>query len=95
MHEPARRSREKLAAAKPVIGQFLLEFSGLATVNVLVQTGSDFLIIDCEHGDYSLRDIETMLEAGWNAGICMLVRTADTSRSLITKALDAGAAIGQ
>ena len=92
MHEPARRFREKLAAEKPVIGQFLVEFSGSAIVNVLARAGFDFLVIDCEHGNYALRDVETMLEAGWNAGICMLVRTADATRSLITKALDAGAA---
>ena len=92
MHGPGRIFREKLAAEEPLIGQFLAEFSGPAIVNVLARAGFDFVMIDCEHGNYSFRDIETMLEAGWNAGICMLVRTADTSRSLITKALDAGAA---
>lgn len=92
MHEPARNLREKIASGKPVIGQFLVEFSGSAIVNVLAQAGFDFLMIDCEHGNYALRDVETMLETGWNANICMLVRTADATRSLITKALDAGAA---
>ena len=92
MHEPARKFREKLSHKQPVIGQFLVEFRGPAVVNVLAQAGVDFVMIDCEHGNYTFNDIEIMLEAGLNAGICMLVRTADENRSLITKALDSGAA---
>ena len=64
MHEPGRRFREKLAAEEPLIGQFLAEFSGPAIVNVLARAGFDFVMIDCEHGNYSLRDVETMLETG-------------------------------
>ena len=92
MHGPARHLRERIASGKPVIGQFLVEFSGQAVVHVMAQAGFDFVMIDCEHGNYSLRDVETMVEAGWNAGICTLVRTADTGCSLITRVLDAGAA---
>lgn len=92
MHEPARKLREKIASGQPVMGQFLVEFSGSTIINVLAEAGFDFVMLDCEHGNYGSRDVELMLEASWNAGICGLVRTADTDRSLITRALDASAA---
>ena len=91
MNAPARRLREKIQPGTPVVGTFLVEFTGTAVVSVLGAAGFDFVMIDCEHGNYAPREVEAMVEAGWNADTCVLVRTPHEGRELITRALDAGA----
>lgn len=91
MHPPSHKLREAIRSGKPVFGLFLVEFSGAAIVNVLAAAGFDFMMIDCEHGNYNPREIETIIEAAWSAGVCCLVRPPNEDRDLITRSLDAGA----
>ena len=70
----------------------MVEFIGPNVVNVMASASFDFIVIDCEHGNQNPRDVEIMIEAGWQAGICTIVRPPDTSRGMITRTLDAGAA---
>src|SRR5687768_2613229 len=91
MHQPAHQLRAAIASGRSVIGVFLVEFSGPAAVNVLADANFDFLMIDCEHGNYDPREIEAMLHTARQAGVCMIVRTPHEGRELITRSLDAGA----
>lgn len=92
MHPAAHRLREKLANGEPVLGTFLVEFTGPAVVSALADAGYDFATIDCEHGNQDPRQVESMVEAGYQEGLAVFVRPPDPSRGLITRVLDAGAA---
>jgi 4-hydroxy-2-oxoheptanedioate aldolase len=91
MHAPAHELRKKLADGRPVLGTFLVEMVGPAVVNALADAGFDFIMIDTEHGNQDQTEIATMIEVGYQAGICMLMRPPSGQRDLITKCLDAGA----
>lgn len=92
MHPTAHKLRETIKQERPVLGTFLVEFTGSAVVHVLAEAGFDFVMIDCEHGNHGPREVEMLLEAATHAGVCALVRPPTTSRDMITRVLDAGAA---
>ena len=91
MHPTAHRLRQAIAAGRPVLGTFLVELVGPAVVNALADAGFDFVMIDTEHGNQGPHELETMIEVGYQAGICVLMRPPSGQRDLITKWLDAGA----
>jgi 4-hydroxy-2-oxoheptanedioate aldolase len=91
MHHPARTLREKIAGRKPVIGTMMVEFGGHATIGVTADAGFDFIMIDCEHGNANQRDVEATIEAGYQNGICTILRPPNGDRGIITRSLDAGA----
>jgi 2-dehydro-3-deoxyglucarate aldolase/4-hydroxy-2-oxoheptanedioate aldolase len=92
MHSPARRLREKIRAGHPVLGTFLLEFNSAAAVGVLADAGFDFVMVDCEHGLFSPREIGCLMDAANHANIAGIVRVPSCDRAAITQALDSGAA---
>ena len=91
MHPPAHKLRQAIAEDRPVLGTFLVELVGPAVVNALADAGFDFVMIDNEHGNQSAHEIETMIEVGYQAGICVLMRPPSGQRDLMTRWLDAGA----
>lgn len=92
MHSPARKLREKIETGRPVLGTFLVEFSGPAVVAASAAAGFDFLLIDCEHGNHNPREVEITIEAGYQEGVATLIRPPCVDRGMITRSLDAGAA---
>ena len=91
MHPSARALREKIEKGRPVIGTFLVEFTGPAVVSAMANAGFDFLFLDTEHGNQNPREVETTIEAGYRAGLCTIIRPPDANRAVITRSLDAGA----
>jgi 4-hydroxy-2-oxoheptanedioate aldolase len=92
MHPGARALREKIAKGRPVLGTMLVEFTGPAVISATANVGFDFVVIDGEHGNQNPREIEVTIEAGYQAGLCTIMRPPDCGRAVITRALDAGAA---
>lgn len=91
MHPSARALRAKLTAGHPVFGIMLVEFTGPAVVTAAVNAGMDFIFLDHEHGNQTPRELEMTMEAGWQAGLCTILRPPDANRAVITRGLDAGA----
>jgi 2-keto-3-deoxy-L-rhamnonate aldolase RhmA len=92
MHEPAHKLRAKIAANQAVLGTMMVEFGGPAIVGVTADAGFDFLVLDCEHGNANPRDVEVTLEAGFQNGICTIIRPPSVvDRGMMTRSLDAGA----
>ncbi|MEX0613341.1 MAG: hypothetical protein WD229_14580 [Pirellulales bacterium] len=91
MHQPARKLRESIAASRTVIGTMMVEFGGPAAVGVAADAGFDFIVLDCEHGNANPREVEATIEAGYQNGICTIVRPPCVDRGMITRSLDAGA----
>jgi len=94
MHPASRKQREKIASGRPVFGMMTVEFTGAAVVTATANAGCDVTIVDGEHGNQDPRGAEMIIEAGWQAGLCALMRPPDTNRVVITRSLDAGAGSG-
>lgn len=54
--------------------------------------GFDFLVIDCEHGFFSIESVEMMIRASDAAGISTIVRAPSATSDQVGRYLDAGAA---
>src|SRR3974377_1050152 len=77
-------------ATKPVLGAFL----GLpvpALVEVIGRSGFDFIILDGEHGSFSIESLEKFLRAAGGVNRPAIVRTPDSNPQHIQAALDTGA----
>ena len=84
--------RQRLQAGQAVWGTFLSELRAPGAVQVLADSGLDFVLVDGEHGAYSMDQIRRMLDAARHAGIAAMVRLTLDDRGPVTQALDAGAA---
>lgn len=60
-------------------------------VVMLKNAGYDFMIIDCEHGPFTFREVSDMIAMGRAYEITSLVRIPEIRREVITKYLDMGA----
>ena len=83
--------REKLDAGKPVLGIFV-KLNAPGVVELAALGGFDFVVVDCEHGNFTGEQVENLIRAGEAAGVSTMVRTADARESTILHALDSGAA---
>ncbi|NJD35225.1 MAG: 4-hydroxy-2-oxovalerate aldolase [Betaproteobacteria bacterium] len=78
------------SAARPVLGAFL----GLPTpalVEVVGRSGFDFIILDGEHGSFSVESLEECLRAAGAVNLPAIVRPPNNDPQHIQAALDAGA----
>jgi len=78
------------SAARPVLGAFL----GLPTpalVEVVGRSGFDFIILDGEHGCFSVESLEECLRAAGAVNLPAIVRPPSSDPQHIQAALDAGA----
>lgn len=82
--------RAALAADRPVIGTFAWSRSA-AMVEALGLLDFDYVVIDTEHSAISIDYTEHLIRAAETAGIVPIVRIAELSRAVITRALDSGA----
>ena len=70
----AQNLRDKVASGKAVLGTFLVELKAPGVVQILANSGFDYLMIDGEHGNYSMDQICTLIAAAHAAMIPVLVR---------------------
>jgi 2-keto-3-deoxy-L-rhamnonate aldolase RhmA len=88
---PPNRLRESLAAGKTVIGTMLVEVRQPAIMTLLANGGFDFVIIDNEHGPFSVESIADLSRAARAAGVTPIVRVPEHSYAHVAQALDGGA----
>lgn len=82
------RFRERLYAAKPMLGTFV-KFPTSQAIEILASEGFDFVVIDAEHAPLDRAHIDLMILAARAVGIAPIVRVG--SRDQILNALDCGA----
>ncbi len=80
-----------LALQSAAIGTWS-QFASPEVIDILGGSGFDFTIVDTEHGAFGLETAEGLVRACDAAGLVPIVRVASLDNSLITKALDIGAA---
>ena len=61
-------------------------------IELLAITGFDFVVLDSEHGFFSIESIETMVRAADAAGLPAVVRMPSCGAAEVGRCLDAGAA---
>ena len=62
-----------------------------AIVEIAALSGFDFVIIDMEHGPYSIESTQNLIRAAEARGITPVVRVTENSETLILRTLDIGA----
>jgi 2-keto-3-deoxy-L-rhamnonate aldolase RhmA len=88
---PANRMRASLAAGRTVVGTMLVEVRQPAVMQLLANAGFDFVLIDNEHGPFSIESIAELSRAARAAGITPIVRVPELSYAHVVQPLDAGA----
>jgi len=82
--------KKRIQDRQPVFGTFLKNNSP-AVAEMLGYAGFDFVIIDCEHSNYSYSDTENMIRACDVADIASIVRTPSCDSWHVHHALETGA----
>ncbi len=83
--------RSRVLSGEPLLGCFLTwPVQGLP--EVLALANFDFLVIDAEHGFFTIESIEAMVRASDGAGLPAVVRVPSCPAAEVGRSLDAGAA---
>ena len=82
--------KEKMESGKKVLGTFLW-MGGASTVEALGYSGLDFVIIDNEHGPYTIENTQEMCRVADLSQITPCVRITEVTRSNVLRQLDVGA----
>ncbi len=86
------RVKALFAQNKPAFGTWITLCPHPRVVKVMAAAGFDFLILEMEHTDFTIREIGTLAMLARECGITPVVRPPGTSKPHdLTRALDAGA----
>ncbi len=81
--------QNSLKEGKTVVGPFC-KLQDPAIAEIAALSGFDFIIIDMEHGPYSVESVQNMVRAAEARGITPVVRVTENSETLILRILDIG-----
>lgn len=82
--------KEKIASHEPVIGLMATDHAWTLLVEICQSGGLDYLIIDCEHGDFSDELVAQICQVGRLANFPVLVRTISCEPSVVRRKIDLG-----
>ncbi len=82
--------KKALEEGKTVFGPFC-KMLDPTVVELAALAGFDFVIIDMEHGPYSIETVQQMVRAAEARGITAVVRVTENSETSILRVLDIGA----
>jgi 2-dehydro-3-deoxyglucarate aldolase/4-hydroxy-2-oxoheptanedioate aldolase len=88
---PQNKLKRRLREGQACIGTMLVEFRQPSVMQLLANAGFDFVIIDNEHGPFSIETIADLSRAARQLGVTPIVRVSDITYTQITQALDSGA----
>jgi 2-keto-3-deoxy-L-rhamnonate aldolase RhmA len=88
---PSNQIREKLGQGRTVIGTMLVELRQPSVMTMLANAGFDFVLIDNEHGPFSVETIADLSRAARDAGVTPVVRIPELAYAYVAQALDGGA----
>ena len=88
---PENRLKKTLKGGGAACGTMIVELRQPAVMKVLANAGLDMVIIDGEHGPFTIETIGELCRAARSAGVTPIVRVPDISYTYVTQPLDAGA----
>src|SRR5688572_17787504 len=84
-------AKEILAAGGRAYGTMLTSVTWPGVMEILAESGWQFVVIDTEHSVYNHESVEVLVRTARQSGIVPLVRPADADYHLISRMLDLGA----
>jgi 2-keto-3-deoxy-L-rhamnonate aldolase RhmA len=88
---PPNLIREKLSQGRLVVGTMLVELRQPSVMTMLANAGFDFVLIDNEHGPFSVETIADLSRAARQAGVTPVVRIPELTYAHVAQSLDGGA----
>ncbi|MCA0932501.1 aldolase [Lutimonas saemankumensis] len=82
--------KDHLSKGKTVYGPFC-KIQDATMVEIAALSGFDFIILDMEHGPFSIETVQTLIRTAEARGITPVVRVTENSETLILRTLDVGA----
>jgi 2-keto-3-deoxy-L-rhamnonate aldolase RhmA len=82
--------KHALGQGLPVVGTMLRLIRNTAVLPVAADAGLDFVMLDLEHGPYSLETVADMAVVARAHGIGLLARVPELARGYVSRALDCG-----
>jgi 2-dehydro-3-deoxyglucarate aldolase/4-hydroxy-2-oxoheptanedioate aldolase len=83
--------KEKLKAGQSILGTMVTVFENPEIAKILKVCGFDFLLVDCEHGNFDYSDVAKMFAVAREAGIPPMVRIPEVKREVVLKYMEMGA----
>jgi 2-keto-3-deoxy-L-rhamnonate aldolase RhmA len=81
----------KLREGKRAVGTMVRMVRNPAIAVVASHAGLDFIMLDLEHGPYSLETVEDVFKTGRALGLGCFVRVPELAKGYVSRCLDAGA----
>ena len=91
MLSPAKRLKQQLAADQLVVGLMATDHAWPMLVEHCKQAGLDYLVVDCEHGDFSDEMVSHICQVGRLAEFPILVRAISSETTVVRRIVDLGA----
>ncbi len=88
---PQNRLKASLREGRSLVGTMIVELRQSSVMQLLANAGFDFVIIDNEHGPFTIETIAELSRSGRSHGITPIVRIPELTYAHVTQALDAGA----
>jgi 2-dehydro-3-deoxyglucarate aldolase/4-hydroxy-2-oxoheptanedioate aldolase len=88
---PDNRAKAALGASRLLVGTMLAELRQISAMQLLANAGFDFVIIDNEHGAFSIETIADLSRTARILGVTPFVRVPDLAYPYLAQALDGGA----
>jgi 2-dehydro-3-deoxyglucarate aldolase/4-hydroxy-2-oxoheptanedioate aldolase len=85
------RIKRALKDGRSVVGTMLAEIRQPSVMQLLVNAGFDFVIIDNEHGPFNIETIADLCRMAKYVGLTPIVRIPDLTYAHIAQSLDSGA----
>lgn len=83
---------EKLKNREKIFATTLVSIPWSGVIEIFKNDVLDILILDLEHGSFSIEVVENLIRTARSCGLPVIVRIADTLYHLLSPCLDAGAA---
>ena len=85
------RTKQLLKDGKVVLGTMIAEIRQPAIMQLMVNGGFDYVIIDNEHGPFNIETIADLSRTAVHLGLTPIVRVPDIAYPYIAQSLDGGA----
>lgn len=82
--------KTRLRAGESLLGTMVTTFYNVDLPKVLQTCGYDFIIIDCEHGSFTTREVADMISVSRAIGLPALVRIPELRREHALKMMEMG-----
>ncbi|MBM4276470.1 MAG: aldolase [Deltaproteobacteria bacterium] len=83
--------RKRVLAGECVYGMMIRQARDPGTPVIFASVGYDFVLIDMEHGNYSMETVADLIRGAKSAGIAPVIRIPHLETHFISRVLDAGA----